>query len=219
MINRDEVWRDRLVLFAESGLTQTAFCSHHGLSAKALRLWARRLGFVWPPPIKASAPDRTSGERAKEFSGSSKTDLAIPVGDLKSLLAVRVRKTWTPEESLALLVDARQSGMSLDRYAKMNGLTPSMLYRWQKQFADQIAECPADPLASQPKFAAVKIDDTPSAPQQASQTQASPLFSKDRQNPGAPIEIVLRNGRILRVITPIDFEAMTRLADALEATA
>ncbi|CAI9120022.1 IS66 family insertion sequence element accessory protein TnpA, partial [Brytella acorum] len=146
MMNREEIWRDRLVQFAESGLTQTAFCSRHGLSAKALRLWARRLGFVWPPQIKASAPDRTSGERAKEFSGSSKTDLAIPVEDLKSLLAVRLRKTWTPEESLALLVDARQSGMSLDRYAKMNGLTPSMLYRWQKQFADQIAECPADPL-------------------------------------------------------------------------
>lgn len=106
-MNREEIWRDRLILFAESGLTQTAFCSHHGLSAKALRLWARRLGFVWPPPVKASIPDGTSGERAKEFSGSSKTDLAIPVGELKNLLDVRVRKTWTPEESLALLVDAR----------------------------------------------------------------------------------------------------------------
>lgn len=214
-MNRDEVWRDRLVLFAESGLTQTAFCSHHGLSAKALRLWARRLGFVWPPPIKASAPDGTSRERAKEFSGSPRADLAIPVGDLKSLLAVRVRKTWTPEESLALLVDARQSGMSLDRYAKMNGLTPSMLYRWQKQFADQIAECPADPLARQPTFASVKIEEIPSTPQ----TQTSPLVSKDRQNPEAHIEIVLRNGRILRVTPPIDFDAMTRLADALEAAA
>ena len=214
-MNREEVWRDRLVLFAESGLTQTAFCSQHGLSAKALRLWARRLGFVWPPPIKASAPDRTSGERAKEFSGSSRADLAIPVGDLKSLLAVRVRKTWTPEESLALLVDARQSGMSLDRYAKMNGLTPSMLYRWQKQFADQIAECPADPLAGQPKFSSVKIEEIPSTPQ----TRASPLVSKDRQNPEAHIEIVLRNERILRITTPIDFEAMIQLADALEAAA
>ncbi|MBF0851656.1 transposase [Gluconobacter sp. R75690] len=215
MINREEVWRDRLVLFAESGLTQTAFCSRHGLSAKALRLWARRLGFVWPPPIKASIPDGTSGERAKEFSGSSRADLAIPVGDLKSLLAVRVRKTWTPEESLALLIDARQSGMSLDRYAKMNGLTSSVLYRWQKQFADQIAECPADPLARQPKFASVKIEEIPSTPQ----TRASPLVSKDRQNPKAHIEIVLRNGRILRVTPPIDFDVMTRLADALEAAA
>ena len=215
MMNRKEVWRDRLVQFAESGLTQTAFCSRHGLSAKALRLWARRLGFVWPPPIKSSIPDGTSGERAKEFSGSSKADLAIPVGELKNLLAVRVRKTWTPEESLALLVDARQSGMSLDRYAKMNGLTSSVLYRWQKQFADQIAECPADPLARQPKFAAVKIDDMPSTPQ----TQASPLVSKDTQNFGEQIEIVLRNGRILRVTPPIDFDVMTRLADALEAAA
>ncbi|MGC5749300.1 transposase [Gluconobacter sp. NFX36] len=58
-------------------------------------------------------------------------DLAIPVGELKNLLAFRVRKTWTSEESLALLVDARQSGMSLDRYVKMNGLTSSMLYRWR----------------------------------------------------------------------------------------
>ena len=120
---------------------------------------------------------------------------------------------------MALLVDARQSGMSLDRYAKMNGLTPSMLYRWQKQFADQLAECPADPLARQPKFAAVKIDDMPSTSQQMAQTQASPLASKDKQNFGAYIEIVLRNGRILRVTPPIDLDVMTRLADALEAAA
>ncbi|MBO1360279.1 transposase [Acetobacter sacchari] len=219
MIDREQVWRDRLVLFAKSGLTQIAFCNRHGLSAKAMRLWARRLGFLWPPPIKVSAPDGASEERAKEFSGSSEEDLAIPVGELDNLLAIRLRKTWTREESLALLVDALQSGMSLERYAKMNGLTPSVLYRWQKRFAEQIAQCPGDPLARQPKFASVKVEEVTAMPPLAPATRASPLVSKETLPHASQIEIVLRNGRILRIANPNDIDAITRLADALEAAA
>jgi len=156
MINRKQIWRERQILFAESGLTQRAFYDRHGLSAKAMLLWARRLGFLWPPP-RLTAPEGASGMRAKEFSSPPEKDLAIPVGGLENLLAIRLRKTWISEERLALLSEALQSGMSLDAYAKMNGLAPSVLYRWREQFADQLAECPTDPLARQPKFASVTL--------------------------------------------------------------
>lgn len=218
MSDREQIWRERLMLFAESGLTQRAFCDRHGLSAKAMRLWARRLGFLWPPH-KVVPPVGASGKRAKEFSGSPEKDLAIPVGGLENLLAIRLRKTWTSEERLALLGEALQSGMSLDAYAKMNGLAPSVLYRWRKQFADQLAECPTDPLARQPKFASVTLAEGSTMPQLPPSKQSSADRLEMRTPMSAPVEILLRNGRILRVGDPIDFSVIARLADALEASA
>jgi len=183
-----------------------------------MRLWARRLGFLWPPH-KAVPPVGASGKRAKEFSGSPEKDIAIPVGDLENLIAIRLRKKWTREESLALLSDALQSGMSLDRYAKMNGLAPSVLYRWRKQFADQLAECPHDPLAQQPRFASVTLEEVPTVPQLPPAKQCSADRHEMQRPMSAPVGILLRNGRILRVGDPIDFSVIARLADALEATA
>ncbi|WP_408856543.1 IS66 family insertion sequence element accessory protein TnpA [Asaia bogorensis] len=46
MINREQTWRMRPILFAVSGLTQRAFCYRHDLGAKATRLWARRLDLL-----------------------------------------------------------------------------------------------------------------------------------------------------------------------------
>lgn len=152
------------------------------------------------------------GSRAKEFSGSPEEDLAIAVGSLGNLLAIRRRKTWTREGRLALLSDALYSGISLDRYAKMNGLVPSVLYRWRKQLEDQLAECSTDPLARQPKFAAVTLDEGVAMPQLPSSNECLADRLEMRTPMSAPTEIILRNGRIIRVGNPIDFTAIARLA-------
>ncbi|GBQ71748.1 hypothetical protein AA103196_2865 [Ameyamaea chiangmaiensis NBRC 103196] len=121
----------------------------------------------------------------------------------------RLRRSWTDEGRLALLQDALQSGMSLDRYAKMNSLAPSALYRRYHRFSTQIAERRDDPLGGTPAFASVEVRDPAPA---VTSPPADPVDTRT-------LEIVLRNGRVLRFTAGVDLHDAVRLANALEAGA
>lgn len=219
-MDRETLWRRRLIEFAQSGVTQAAFCRERGFGAKALRSWAKRLHFQNSASTQPSMSGSSAPGGAQEFLSprAESEERAIPIRDFQDVLAARTRASWREEDKLALLNDALRSGMSLDRYARMNGLTPSMLYRWQRQFARQFAERPYDPLGSIPTFASVQIASRSSVHANGEADASPDALPASMTLSASTFEIVLRNGRIVRTSAQADLSTLTRLADALEAS-
>ncbi len=117
-----------------------------------------------------------------------------------------VRRSYTPDEKARLLTEAAEPGARVLLVARRHGVSPSLVYRWRRQAEGRMAR------RTRPR---------PSA--------FVPLLVDGGTPPGAPparppapggadsrVEVVLRNGRVLRVGTGADTAAVARLAAALE---
>lgn len=105
------------------------------------------------------------------------------------------RRNWSTEEKLQIIEESHKPGMRVAEVARRHGLHPNQLHAWRRQArAGGVSALPR-----KPRFAAVAI---------AAEAGAGDV---------ALIEIVLRNGRILRV--RLDLAQVTRLADVLEGPA
>jgi transposase len=89
--------------------------------------------------------------------------------------------------------------VNVSAIARRHGIQPSLLFRWREQFAD--AAKGDGELASSPGASFVPVTLPASTPQQSICT----------------VEIVLRNGRRVRVAASIDPAVLKRIVDVLEA--
>ncbi|MFC7693739.1 transposase [Paeniroseomonas aquatica] len=121
----------------------------------------------------------------------------------------QARREYTPDERARVLTEAAMPGARVLLVAQRYGISPSLMYRWRREAAGRPAR-QAPPRA--PRFVPLLVDDggtrqgggvPPSAPMQDAGT--------DR------VEVVLRNGRLLRVGAGMDATVVARLAAALEA--
>ncbi|MFC7693891.1 transposase [Paeniroseomonas aquatica] len=121
----------------------------------------------------------------------------------------QARREYTPDERARVLTEAAMPGARVLLVAQRYGISPSLMYRWRREAAGRAAR-QAPPRA--PRFVPLLVDDggtrqgggvPPSAPMQDAGT--------DR------VEVVLRNGRLLRVGAGMDATVVARLAAALEA--
>lgn len=119
------------------------------------------------------------------------------------------RREYTPDERATVLTEVAQPGARVLLVAQRYGISPSLVYRWRREAAGRPAR-QAPPRA--PRFVPLLVDDggirqgtvvPPCAPM--------PDAGTDR------IEVVLRNGRLLRVGAETDAAVVARLAAALEA--
>ncbi|MDG6095245.1 transposase [Acetobacter sp. AN02] len=213
MMDREALWRTRLTDFAESDQSQKAFCEERGYSPKALRQWARTLRFV-PSREDISTAEPTVPEgRAEEFLCPTPAATSVTTRSWAELVNKGgVRRRWTDENRLALLQDALQSGLTLERYARLNHLTPSVLYRWYHQFSTQLQERPDAPLSREAAFADVQISDP---------VVTSPISNRPFARPNATfrsLEIVLNNGRTLRFPDGVGLDDAVCLVNALDTS-
>ena len=120
-----------------------------------------------------------------------------------------VRREYTAEERAQVLTEAAMPEARVLVVAQCYGISPSLVYRWRREAAGRPAR-QAPPRA--PRFVPLLVDEggtrqgavvPPSAPMQDAGT--------DR------VEVVLRNGRLLRVGAGMDAVVVARLAAALEA--
>lgn len=119
------------------------------------------------------------------------------------------RREYTPDERATVLTEAAMPGARVLLVAQRYGISPSLVYRWRREAAGRPArQAPA--RAS--RFVPLLVDDggtrqgavePPSAPMQDAGTER--------------VEVVLRNGRLLRVGVGADAAVVARLAAALEA--
>jgi transposase len=110
------------------------------------------------------------------------------------------RRRWSRAEKLAIVAEACVPDVNVSAVARRHGIQPSLLFRWREQFADALgssAEPSSDPG---PSFVSVTLPAPAAMPQQSTCT----------------VEIVLRNGRRVRVRASIEPAALKRIVDVLE---
>ena len=119
------------------------------------------------------------------------------------------RREYTAEERAQVLTEAAMPGARVLVVAQRHGISPSLVYRWRREAAGRPAR-KARPRT--PGFVPLLVDGAALAAGPAMAPEpASPAGGADR------IEVVLRNGRLLRVAGTTDPGAIARLAAALEA--
>jgi transposase len=119
-----------------------------------------------------------------------------------------VRRSYTPEEKARLLTEAAVPGARVLLVAQRHGVSPSLMYRWRRQ-AEGRAVRKASPRP--PAFVPLLLDGGKPA-----SGSAPPARPPEGDGLEAQVEVVLRNGRLLRVGVGADAAAVARLAAALE---
>ena len=128
------------------------------------------------------------------------------LGSTDNFTVVSTLRIWSQSEKLLIVSEAVAPGASICAVARRHHLSSSLLYRWIKSFkADEPVQKPAFvPIALAPPAVAV----------------ASAHMSKpSTAHPSGLIEVVLANGRILRIGADIDMAVLKRIAAALEEQA
>lgn len=212
MDDRKQFWIGHVEGFQAAGGSQKHYCERHGLTPRTFRTWRTRI----MDGVQPTAP--VAYGKAIEVREGTKTDVSpfsnshpeqtLP-GEL--LTNARSRRRWTSEQKQQIVLAALRSGMSLERFSRVSGLTPSVVHRWKHELATRVQqEHTALPLPpAVPSFAAVHVGLTaPEVP------VADPV---DRSAPTADmIEIMLANGRLLRCHVQIELVALHRLLVVLE---
>jgi transposase len=114
------------------------------------------------------------------------------------------RRRWTTAHKLKIVSESLAPHASVTELARRHGLNPNLIYRWRHQAkTGALSRAPE----GQSRFALVAV---------AAGSGARPLTRSDLQG-DYTIEVVLRNGRILRLSEGTAPTRVAPLADALEA--
>ena len=141
---------------------------------------------------------------------SASTDAATDgVTRVEIVTRGEARREYTPDERARVLTEAVEPGARVLLVAQRYGISPSLVYRWRREAAGRPAR---QALPRAPRFVPLLADD--GGPGQGTVVPPSPPMP----DAGADrIEVLLRNGRLLRVGAGTDATVVARLAAALEA--
>lgn len=126
------------------------------------------------------------------------------VGEVISVVARR--RSWTTEQKLALVEEVSRPGASVAAIADRHGVSRSLLFDWRRQVREGTMPG-VTRTEGAPTLVPVRV--VPDAP-----TPRSSIARSGR--PAASVEVVLGNGRILRVAETIRPEVLRQLAAALD---
>ena len=117
------------------------------------------------------------------------------------------RRRWSDEEKLQILEEATEPGISAAAVARRHDLHPQQLYAWRRRYGVPVPICdeavtflPVSLEGSSP----ANLGDAPEA-----------TVMKRRRQPNR-IEIVCRNGRVLRFDAGIEVDRLGALIRAVE---
>ena len=137
------------------------------------------------------------------------------VGEVISVVARRRR--WTLEQKLALVEEVSRPGASVAAVADRHGMSRSLLFDWRRQAREGTMPGLVRADAASTLVPVRVVADAPPEPEATN--AASPHRRVTRQCKAASmIEVVLPNGRVLRVSDAIRPEVLGRLAAALDAS-
>jgi transposase len=132
---------------------------------------------------------------------------------MEIITGVGRRRSWSSEEKVRLVGEVAERGVA--EVGRRYGVCRSLLCRWRRQMrrgelAAVTAAAGFVPVRIAPEFLAVREtkDEPPAVP--------APLRSTPGSAPLGLVEIVLGNGRVLRVAERIDPAVLARLAAALD---
>ena len=112
------------------------------------------------------------------------------------------RRRWTTAEKLRLVEESLSAGPSVAEFARQRDIHPNLIHLWRRQA--RTGALSAGRSEAKMRFAPVAI-----AP------VATPVMTRQGRD-AAIIELVLRNGRVLRLCDRVAPGEAARFADALE---
>jgi transposase len=112
------------------------------------------------------------------------------------------RRRWTTPEKRRLVEESLTAGVSVAEFARQRDIHPNLIHAWRHQ-----ARTGALPGRSEAKARFAPVAIVPGA---------APAMAREARDT-AMIEVVLRNGRVLRLCAGVEPGNAARLADALEA--
>lgn len=218
MGDREQFWQAHVDACRASGGSQKTYCERHGITPKTLRTWRARLAGAARAVAADGDPHGAEVKGgAREFLSPSFDDLSDRAQLVELLTNPRFRRTWTPEQRQEIVIDALRSGMSIERFARRSGLTPSVVYRWRQELAvrvrhghDLLQHGPTQQPAAAPTFASVLVASAPSEPARRALVTATDAPARDT------VEVVLTNGRRVRLHAQMDAKALHHLLAVLE---
>lgn len=145
--------------------------------------------------------------RSKAGTGASTGADTVAVERVEIVTRGERRRSYTPEERARLLAETAEPGARVLEVAQRHGISPSLLHRWRR-----------DAEGRPPRKAARRLPGLVPLLVNAPGGEAQPcLPGPDGGGAGTTIEVVLRNGRVLRIGATADAAVVARLAAALEA--
>lgn len=143
---------------------------------------------------------------------SASTDAATDgVRRVEIVTRGEVRREYTAEERAQILTEAAMPGARVLVVAQRHGVSPSLVYRWRREAAGRSARQLRRRGSS---FVPLLVEGGGLAP---APMVSAELPGRDRDSDAARVEVLLRNGRVLRIGSTADPESVARLAAALEA--
>jgi transposase len=121
------------------------------------------------------------------------------MSDVSILPGRERRRKWTIDEKLSIVEESWRSGVQVADVAWRHGLHPNQVHAWRRQAR------PGRLGKSGARFFSVAIAEEATTP-----------ATTNGEGSAEPIEIVLRNGRIVRVSETIRLARLARLVDALD---
>lgn len=124
-------------------------------------------------------------------------------------IVAETRRRWSREDKLSIVAEASGSGTNISAVARRHGIKPALLYRWKKELASEKSS------QSTPAFVPVTIGSKGNNGDQNNSTAVAPGHVRGA-NYADGIEIMLANGRCVRVRSSIEPLALKRIIDVLE---
>lgn len=114
------------------------------------------------------------------------------------------QRRWSAEQKLSILQEAFGPDGSVSVVARRHDILPQQIYAWRKKFSPPKLEAPKSA-----SFVPVSVI-APESPADGSKRSGFRSRSKD-------VDIVLRNGRVLRIAADADLELLSALIACVEA--
>jgi transposase len=116
------------------------------------------------------------------------------------------RRRWTAAEKLRLVAESAASGLSIADFARRHDIHPNLVHAWRRQAKTGELSVAPDGEA---RFTPVAVA-----------TEDGAAFqTRNDDDGGSIVEVVLRNGRLLRLSDRMAAARAALLADALEGCA
>ena len=145
---------------------------------------------------------------SKPGTGASTVAATGGVQRVEIVTRGEVRRSYTPKEKARLLTEAAVPGARVLLVAQRHGVSPSLMYRWRRQAEGRaVRKAPPRP----PAFVPLLLDGGEPA-----SGSAPPARPPEGDGLEGQVEVVLRNGRLLRVGVGADAAVVARLAAALD---
>jgi len=122
------------------------------------------------------------------------------------ILGLERRRRWSDDEKLAVVNSVGVGGATVTQVAQRHDLKRQQVYAWRHELKSKGLLSPA----AETLFLPVEFLET--GPCQRTHSCAPNAVGEDR------VEVVLRNGRSLRVVADVNVAALVRLMNAVEAS-